>query len=477
MRAQTFSFARYLVLLLATIVVVSSVVPFEFSVAGLPKRLAEVYQWDAEGGFSEVYLHFFVFFGLGFASSCGYRSSFTTKFGLVCFCFLIEAAQLFLPDRHARIIDLLVNTSAGILGSLLGGHNRLRFAGSKVIPFLRSTSFAAASIWLTASFLPITRISLHGWEHQSRIVVGNELDRSEPWMGIVSRLEIVANTATKGEPTAEVRLIYDFTSFGDGGIRAGSPSITSNADLILPNGLTTANGVSLAGDPILSAGTMEEFSRRLASAGSFRIVADLYQTFDSTSLAGRLVSFSVSPSARNFMLGREGNDLVFRVRDGVMEENGPRHILRARNALRSESVQLQATYCSGVASLSSDGKMLKIIDLRQPTVSLGLGNTYMAAVCAGILLAVAVAFPAYLLLPFQSRIAHMIAIAGILVLAIVPYGITCLVLGGAPGLSFVSILSVAIGLTYLVAHFFCAPNVSVLLQSGFFGSQNPRQEG
>ncbi len=61
--------------------------------------------------------HFAIFCALGFALSLGYsrRPVFVTV-ALFIFCGAIELAQLFIPGRHARLSDFIVDALAAAMG-------------------------------------------------------------------------------------------------------------------------------------------------------------------------------------------------------------------------------------------------------------------------------------------------------------------------------------------------------------------------
>jgi VanZ family protein len=56
--------------------------------------------------------------------------------GAVVFCAAIEAVQLFVPGRHARISDFVVDTAAGVAGVFLGMFARRVGANFAKLPSL-----------------------------------------------------------------------------------------------------------------------------------------------------------------------------------------------------------------------------------------------------------------------------------------------------------------------------------------------------
>ena len=473
-RAEYFGLPRYLMLACASIILVATFAPMEFAMGGFSARLFETAAWELEGGWSEVLAHFVAFLGLGLLLRRVVSSAYVAGVTVLCFCLGLEAVQLLFPDRHARIGDILVNIAAMVIGCWAAGKGNFQsfvFEKDRAL-ILRGILASVIVVWLLASFGPALFLSLDTWQHDCRIVIGNELDGSEPWMGTVSRLAIArgSNPGASGDDG----LLYQFAGAAGSRIRSEESHSAPELDLILPQKISARNGVQLTNGAVVSAGSAAKISQAITSTGAFTIFAEIPKVFESTNLAGRLISLSSTASARNFMLGREGDDLVFRVRNGVMEENGTRHILRARNSIDGAAMRLQASYNAGAAAIFKNGTLLKRIDLRQPTVLLGLGNVPKAGLCAGILLGVLAAFPAYTLLPLNKAASHACALGGTVLLSTIPYLIVCKILGGPVGLSFIGMTSVAIGLAYLVAHFYCSHKVNALLQSGSSGSRFPR---
>lgn len=60
--------------------------------------------------------HFAIFSATGFAFGLGYRPRYSTAIGLVLFAGAIELAQLYVPGRHARVGDFIVDASAACVG-------------------------------------------------------------------------------------------------------------------------------------------------------------------------------------------------------------------------------------------------------------------------------------------------------------------------------------------------------------------------
>ena len=89
---------------LATAIVVLSLVPPDFRpVTGVPHALE----------------HFAIFAVTGLAFGLAYGPRYLIPIGLVIFAGAIEVAQLFVPGRHARLSDFIVDAFAACIGFLV----------------------------------------------------------------------------------------------------------------------------------------------------------------------------------------------------------------------------------------------------------------------------------------------------------------------------------------------------------------------
>lgn len=87
--------------LLAAAIVVLSLVPPELRpILGVPHVLE----------------HFAIFSATGFAFGLGYGRQYSVAIVLAFFAGVIEVAQLFVPGRHARLSDFIVDALAACIG-------------------------------------------------------------------------------------------------------------------------------------------------------------------------------------------------------------------------------------------------------------------------------------------------------------------------------------------------------------------------
>jgi hypothetical protein len=99
--------------LAATIVILSLVPPSLRPETGAPHSLE----------------HLTIFVATGFAFGLGYkRGNFLLAILLVIFSGAIEIAQLFMPGRHARLSDFIIDTVAACIGLVMSSLFSLRSA-------------------------------------------------------------------------------------------------------------------------------------------------------------------------------------------------------------------------------------------------------------------------------------------------------------------------------------------------------------
>jgi VanZ family protein len=85
-----------------------------------------------ETGTPHILEHFIIYVATGFAFGLGFsrRRHGMLAIYLVIFCGSIEIAQLFVPGRHARLSDFIIDAVSACIG--LGMSSLLSLAGSRV---------------------------------------------------------------------------------------------------------------------------------------------------------------------------------------------------------------------------------------------------------------------------------------------------------------------------------------------------------
>jgi VanZ family protein len=76
--------------------------------------------WGSTHGLGRYLEHAAIFGATGFAFGVGYSNRAALVAALISFVGVIELAQLFVSDRHARLSDFGVNVAAILIGLMLG---------------------------------------------------------------------------------------------------------------------------------------------------------------------------------------------------------------------------------------------------------------------------------------------------------------------------------------------------------------------
>ena len=300
--------------------------------------------------------------------------------------YVIEAVQLLLP-RAPALVDIVYNTLGGTLGAALGSagqtfgvnghHGRPKwFISTRTwgILFVVYALLAGASI---ASPLPLT-FGFVNWDPNCPIVVGNEATLDRPWQGTIYLLavyeyaftadEVAANfaagpfrTRQAGGARQGLLLYYDFSEQkGDvvhDRTESGPPldlqmREPSQVEWVAPR------GVVLRGPTVLTSlgDTSRVASPRFAADPQLTVEAWMAPSDLSQSGPARLISYSYDPHARNFTIGQDGRNVVFRLRTLATGLNGTNpHLTTSDSPLTSGVHHIVATYTAGVETLHVDG--------------------------------------------------------------------------------------------------------------------------
>lgn len=464
---------RWLLLIAVAMVVAYTLAPFEFSFVPLElgSRLKETLDFRFTDGPLDAVGHFAAFFILGGLIAAVYERFFQAwcfgRFAWVAlgFCGSLELFQLFEESRHARATDLLCN----MLGILLGAKCTTAWNGVRAVrltllgwcrryPIHAQAILAvlASAIWVGAGISRMPRLSRMDWDQSFHLLVGRELDREGPWLGEIRYLGIYGRALNAEQallvferPPAgagdEVRdeldllVGYDFKEDGGNVVLPKGPLQSGVLSLQVPmtcESLKDRGGLLIKEPSLLtSRGPASDLSAAIVSSGEFSVEAWL-RPLNATQGKGepaRIVSLSQGIWWRNFMLGQEADELVFRVRNGVNGPNGLYYALRLRGAVREGLQHFVAVYDHGVSLIFRDGRLLKpVLDLRDPAVYTGLGNNAGGHAAAGMLLVLTVALPMYSMFPFMHlyKLRHVAAILTTFLIGSLPYVVSCILVGG-----------------------------------------------
>jgi hypothetical protein len=312
-------------------------------------------------------------------------------------CVLIEAGQILLPSRHAELADLAVNVGALTLGhvgasALLTRTSTWACGTSRLwpAPGVRRVSLAAwGLLWFGVILFPASLVTLDGWDPRYPLLVGNEITGERAWQGELTYLAFYDRAFAADELSGRLRTP---PSKKDG------KSARLEAGLVADYDLSKAYRRVIESDGVLEA-PAGWLSARLTAADAFSVEAWVRPATLHQTGPARITSVSESPYRRNFTLGQEGGAYHFRVRNGMNGENGTRHELVCHGVTPGVLQQIVATYDRGVSKIFRDGRLMcPALDLREPSVMLGLGagriSGMVTALVAALSLMLATGVPA-----------------------------------------------------------------------------------
>jgi len=301
----------------------------------------------------------------------------------------IELLQTHLPSRSPSIIDIAANTLGGLAGwrLYLSFGPRLLLTIDHILVRIR-THFSPEklAIGVTCYMIVILLVSipfhraanLSNWEDGFPLLIGNEANGNRPWRGSVSNLIIADVVLTADEVESAVLDSLSHSTFRNhiiAAYRLTGGRITSDSDLVdltgnLPALIRRRNAPDDSSGreqhPISQSWLESDspatiLTQSITATSQFTIATTVRTQDTAQSGPARIVSLSADTLRRNFMLGQEGCDLVFRVRTPLTGENGSHPELTVPGVFGDTQEHcLVITYDGETLAVHVDGR-------RQPT--------------------------------------------------------------------------------------------------------------
>ena len=258
---------------------------------------------------------------------------------------MVELLQLGLPSRNPALADILANLFGVVAGVRLkrASSERRRFGLSSFGTIITQTLTIQVLVGLLALHLVLVfglfrfadhRSSFANWDPGYHLNLGNENTGDRPWRGSLGEVRLWQSVLPREDierllngkipsPGLEVDLLWLFDPSQPMG--PGSP-VAHAPDLVwrpAPPARAEQEAAWLSADHWLaSIQPAASLSAALQHAGRFTLSV-VIQIDDTTQTGpGRIVSLSADPLHRNFTLGQEGPDLVFRLRTPFTGLNG-----------------------------------------------------------------------------------------------------------------------------------------------------------
>lgn len=472
LRSTSVAFDRLLLLVCLAATVIFTLAPFEVSISrpGLAARVREAVAVASQGNAGNAACHVAVFAlsGLLFGSVYG-RAALRFRAGSVAavalFCIALEFAQLASEGRHARWTDMLGNFAGFLIGIRLAAGSpcqRLlgairRRAAHHPARLHAIVLLAATGIWWITGAWTLSQGLELDWDPAYKLLVGNESDRSRPWVGEIRYVGIYGRALSPGQAAglhARISSRGDIGTRRDLGLLAGYDFTRMEGNVIAPEGAIPlphlvlespegapvrepGGGVVFTESTLLaSRGPASALSAAIASAGAFSIEA-WCRPFDLTQRGpARIVSVSRGIWRRNVSFGQEETMAVFRVRNRMNGPNGSAYELHAARKVQDRLQHWIAVYDHGASSLFVDGRPAgAAVDLRNPAIALGLGPRMAGILAVGTLMAMVMAIPLRAMLAttigHDLRL-HIASVLTAIALGGLPYVLASLLTGG-PG--------------------------------------------
>ncbi len=258
---------------------------------------------------------------------------------------ILEILQAYFLLRYSALVDLLTNTMGAGLG-----YFAFRLFGERLI---ESTALfweklaVASTIWILGvvfigwvllmvlvTYGLQNSVSLRNWDFSYPLIVGNESSGDRPWQGQISDVYILdgaisgadaADLLSGGNPEdlkdQSVIAFYQLTNEARFQDKTGlQPDLNWRGTP--PQG-SEGQSVFISSDHWLETEMpAAEISQMLAESSRFTLGVKLASADPTQSGPARIVSISSDPYHRNFTLGQEGSDLVFRLRTPATGVNG-----------------------------------------------------------------------------------------------------------------------------------------------------------
>ncbi len=337
---------------------------FHFShVPSLPVTIAELFNWNVVDWLSNVAL----FMPLGFGLSCSMeKSRFSTTNQIAAVLVvgasvsaLLEIVQLFLPTRFSGFNDVIANAIGALLGYSLFRLFRDGLFGSLLAVAKNGPAYLslkALTVAFVGYFLIVCLVtsvlatagSLDRWDENYTLLVGNEHTGDRPWNGTITELVIANKAISPKEVDGVFRKTFAWSTLGDAligrykfeekGIQkerayklpdlgwrsqeAESTDLQSVRELHFSDDVRKPGALVSANHWLETKGPATFMVRSIRETSAFALSVTVAAADSWQNGPARIISLSESPYSRNFTLGQQQTDLVFRLRTRISGENG-----------------------------------------------------------------------------------------------------------------------------------------------------------
>ncbi len=344
---------KFLILVIISILIVlcATLYPFDFSLPDDISRRGLVNSFDNNTVFDDQVNNVLLFLPLGFGLT-GFLQRKKVKLisqmiavilASAALSSTVELLQILLPSRTPTPADIYNNTFGGFFGLICFyvWHSRSfkailhRIENSKASNSITKitlffTGYIILTFLITIPWQATT--NLNGWNANFPLILGNERTADRGWEGYISELHI-ANKAISQNQVEQVfyqsnnlenfgnslLASYEFTGKAPYQDKTGKqPNLLWRGEPINQN----EKGVFLSPNHWLETATpVTSLSQSISKSSEFTINTTVTTNNIEQTGPARIISLSNDSFRRNFTLGQQGTDLVFRVRTPLTGAN------------------------------------------------------------------------------------------------------------------------------------------------------------
>ncbi|MEM9924268.1 MAG: VanZ family protein [Cyanobacteria bacterium P01_D01_bin.50] len=329
-------------------VLIATLYPFNFSLPGSLSKRELVNSFDNNSFFNDQVNNVLLFLPFGFGLT-GLLLRFKSKFILQITAVILASAalsstvellQILVPSRTPTPADIFNNSFGGFLGLIcfyIWNSKSFKATLDKIENSKASTSTGKITLFFTGYIILIFLISipwqattnLSGWNPNFPLIVGNERTSDRGWEGYISEL----NVANKAFSKNEVKQVFSqsnnfenslLASYEFTGVAPYEDKTGKQPDLLWRGEPTNENdkGVFLSPKHWLQTATpVTSLSQSISQSSEFTISTTVTTNKIEQTGPARIISLSNNSYLRNFTLGQQGTDLVFRVRTPLTGAN------------------------------------------------------------------------------------------------------------------------------------------------------------
>lgn len=279
----------------------------------------------------------------------------------------VEVLQIFLP-RTAAVYDVLSNSVGAVFGTgfylllrkPLAALIRLvsRYAFFSWLILLAFCAYFVFFLFVVTSSVPL-KADFSNWNGSYSLLLAGDRNGSDLWTGSLYQTAYYGNVKSKrwidnrfekanGKSQAisnDAILYYDFNAAQGDVIANKAPVYANSPNLkiqpIAAVSWLSPSGLAVNADAQISANRAYHLFKtvKLAPIKGFTLELWLQASQLDSDNIRPIVSYSAGPHIRNFSLGQQGADLVFRLRTPLTGINGDQLLTRASKTLKANSIQ------------------------------------------------------------------------------------------------------------------------------------------